>query len=89
MVSIFPCVSYQGWLTSQRRPRFSSEIGFHLERILHKQAAVVAAGVEELLAALVVITGAPIRKSAMSLPVSVPSNVKLPFGAQTFLSLIW
>src|SRR5262245_45088245 len=30
MVSILPCVSYQGMLTSQRRPRFNVTFGFTL-----------------------------------------------------------
>src|SRR5438270_13148072 len=30
MVSIFPCVSYHGMLTSHRRPRFTVRLGFTL-----------------------------------------------------------
>ena len=30
MVSILPCVSYQGMLTSQRTPRLSVKFGFNL-----------------------------------------------------------
>ena len=63
-----------------------------LESILSECAAVTRAGIEELLAALVVTsTGAPRRKSAKSLPVSPPdpaSKLKVPLGGIVFRSLI-
>ncbi len=74
-------------LPSQAEVEGQVRLGF--VRVLHVKGAVARAGIEKLLAALVVAEGRPIRKSAKSTPVSVPLKVKSPFGAQVFRSLIW
>src|SRR5947209_11436 len=88
MVSILPCVSYQGMLTSQRTPRLSVRLGFTLYVSWKYAPPYRVRESRNCWLHWLYETGAPIRKSAMSLPVSLPSKVKFPFGAQVLRSLI-